>query len=162
MPDDLVNELIADRFRAEDRPEHFVLDGYPRTLAQAVAFDQVLRQQFLDLTAVVVLLVDDEEMVGRLSGRWNCPKCKATFHTVNNPPRVSGSCDDCGTPLVQRDDDRAETVRERLRIYHRQTVELIPHYRAQGWVREVCGQGDIEQIYGTILQVLNQQAGPPC
>src|SRR5262249_48122143 len=85
VPDDLVNELVAERFRREDRPERFVMDGYPRTLAQAASFDQVLRQQFLDLTAVVLLVVDDEEIIRRVSGRWSCPKpqCKRTYHLVN-------------------------------------------------------------------------------
>jgi adenylate kinase len=164
VPDDLVNELVADRFRREDRPERFVMDGYPRTLAQAASFDQVLRQQFLNLTAVVLLVVDDEQLIDRLSGRWNCPRvgCKATYHTRSSPPRAPGLCDECGTPLVQRADDREETVRERLRVYHRDTVELIPYYRSQGLVREVSGQGDIEQIYANLVQVLNGQAGPPC
>src|SRR6266852_4530802 len=92
VPDDLVNELVADRFRRPDRPERFVLDGYPRTLAQAASFDQVLRQQFLDLTAVLVFRVRDEEIVRRLSGRWTCPNCKATYHTVHKPPRTAGVC----------------------------------------------------------------------
>src|SRR5216684_8508887 len=88
VPDELVNEVISDLFRREDRPEHFVIDGYPRTVAQAVSFDQTLRQQSLDLTAVLFLQVDDEEIVRRMSGRWSCPKCKSTYHLVSNPPRV--------------------------------------------------------------------------
>jgi adenylate kinase len=161
VPDDLVNELVADRFRREDRPERFVLDGYPRTLAQAASFDQVLRQQFLDLNGVVVLRVPDDEIVRRLSGRWSCPVCKATYHTVNKPPRVPGVCDECGAKLVQRPDDREDTIRQRLRIYHQNTEELIPYYQAKGLVREVPGEGPIEQIYSHLLRVLNQ-AGPRC
>src|SRR5438132_3087505 len=104
VPDDLVNEIVAEYFRKDNRPERFVMDGYPRTLAQAASFDQVLRQQFLDLTAVLLLTVSDEEIVGRLAYRWSCPKpgCKATYHTMKNPPRAAGVCDDCGTPLIQR------------------------------------------------------------
>jgi adenylate kinase len=154
VPDDLINEVVAERFHRDDRPEHFVLDGYPRTLAQAASFDQVLRQQFLDLSAVVVLIVDDEEIVRRLTGRWNCPRCKATFHTTAKPPKVGGVCDECGTVLTQREDDKDATVRERLRIYHRNTEELIPHYRAQGLLREVSGNGKIETVYADILQAL--------
>jgi adenylate kinase len=161
VPDDLVNELVADRFRREDRPEHFVMDGYPRTLAQAGSFDQVLRQQFLDVTAVVVLQVDDDEIVRRLSGRWSCPVCKATYHTTLKPPRVAGRCDECGNALAQREDDREETIRRRLRIYHQNTADLIAHYRARGLVREVAGAGDVESISRNIVQV-SQQAGPPC
>jgi adenylate kinase len=154
VPDDLVNELVADRFRRDDRPEAFVMDGYPRTLAQAGSFDQALRQQFLGLDAVVVLHVDDDEIVRRLSGRWSCPHCKATYHTISKPPRKPGICDVCGHALVQREDDKEGTIRERLKVYHQNTTELIPHYQAQGLLREVAGQGDIETIYGNIVHVL--------
>jgi len=164
VPDDLVNDLIAERFRRTDRPERFVLDGYPRTLAQAASFDQVMRQEFLNLTGVLLLTVADEEIVHRLSGRWSCPKsgCKATFHTVNNPPKVAGVCDDCGTALVQRDDDREDTVRARLVVYRRDTVELIPHYRQQGLLLEVPGEGQIETVYNKMVEALKTREGSPC
>jgi adenylate kinase len=157
VPDDLVNDLVADRFRGSDRPTKFVMDGYPRTLAQARAFDDVLEGSKLDLTAVVLLDVNDVEIVRRLSGRWSCPKpgCKATYHTVSNPPRLAGVCDRCGSTLVQRDDDKEETVKERLRVYHADTAELIPYYRQRGLIREVPGQGNIEEIYANILRVLH-------
>ncbi len=156
VPDDLVNELVAERFLREDRPECFVMDGYPRTLAQAASFDQVLRQQFLDLTAVVLLSVDDEEIVRRIGGRWSCPQCKAAYQTHANPPRVAGICDVCGSKLEQRPDDRAETVRERLRVYYENTAPLISYYRAQGLLHEVPALGAIEDIYANIVHVLNQ------
>jgi adenylate kinase len=164
VPDDVVNELIAERFRRADRPERFVLDGYPRTLAQAASLDQVLRQEFLDLTGVILFRVEDEEIVRRLSGRWSCPKagCMATYHTENNPPRVPGICDDCGTALVQRADDLAETVRARLIVYHQNRVELIPYYRNQGLLHEVSGTGEIEEVYTNIMKALNLQAGSSC
>ena len=161
VPDDLVNELVADRFRRDDRPERFVLDGYPRTRAQAASFDSVLRQQHLDLTAVVLLRVDDDEIVRRLSGRWSCPNCKATYHTTLKPPRVPGVCDVCGHALIQREDDREATIRERLRVYHHNTEEMIDHYRALGLIREVDGVGDIETIYRNIVQAA-EQTGPSC
>jgi adenylate kinase len=156
VPDDLVNDLVADRFRREDGPKRFVMDGYPRTLAQAQAFAAVLDEQKLDLNAVILLNVDDAEIIRRLSGRWSCPEpgCKATYHTVSNPPRVPGICDRCGTRLVQRDDDREETVTQRLRVYHEDTEELVPYYRQRGLIREVAGHGDIEEIYANILRVL--------
>lgn len=160
-PDDLVNELVADRFRRDDRPERFVLDGYPRTLAQAASFDQVLRQQFLDLSAVLLLRVDDEEIVQRLSGRWTCPKCKATYHTIHKPPRRPGFCDECGTALGQRADDREDTIRERLQVYHHNTEGMIPFYAAKGVLRELQGAGPIEEIFAKMMKALNQ-AGPSC
>jgi adenylate kinase len=154
VPDDLVNEFVAEHFRRDDRPDRFVMDGYPRTLAQAVSFDQVLRQQFLDLTAVLLFLVDDQEIIARMTGRWSCPQCKATYHLVYHPPQKPGICDVCGTKLIQRADDREETVRERLKVYHASTAELIPYYQSQRLLREVSGVGDIEQIYAHILQIL--------
>jgi adenylate kinase len=156
VPDDLVNELVADRFRRDDRPERFVMDGYPRTLAQSASFDQVLRQQFLDLKAVVLLRVEDDEIIRRLSGRWSCPNatCRSTYHVTKKPPRVPGICDVCGSTLVQREDDRESTIRQRLRVYQQNTAELIPHYRAQGLLHEVEGQGGIEEIYAHVTRIL--------
>jgi adenylate kinase len=154
VPDGLVNDLVAERFQRQDRPERFVLDGYPRTLAQAASFDQVLRQQFLDLTAVVLLVVPDEEVVRRLTGRRSCPRCQATYHVVYKPPRNPGVCDECGAALIQRADDQEETVRERLRVYAANTAELIPYYREQGLLREVDGQGGIEQVYARMVRAL--------
>jgi adenylate kinase len=164
VPDDLVNELIAERFDRADRPGRFVLDGYPRTRSQAEAFDKVLRRYKLKLDAAVLIQVDDEEIVRRLAGRWSCPKsgCKATYHTESNPPKVTGACDRCGTALVQRADDRPETVRNRLVVYHKNTQQLIPYYRAQGLLREADGTGAIEEVYANIMKALNPQAGKPC
>jgi adenylate kinase len=161
-PDDLVNDLVAERFRRDDRPERFVMDGYPRTLAQAAAFDAVLREQFLDLTAVILLNVDDDELVRRISGRRSCPNCKAIYHIENKPPKVADECDLCGHKLVHRSDDKPETVRARLGVYHKDTAELIPHYRAQGLLCEVNGMGSIESVYANLLKVLNAKAGPSC
>ena len=156
VPDDLVNDIIAERFERPDRPERFVLDGYPRTLAQAQALDALMARHKLPLTAVVLLNVSDEEIVRRLSGRWSCPKpgCMATYHTTRNPPKVPGVCDRCGTKLVQREDDKEETVRARLVVYHENIREIMPHYRQQGLLREVSGVGEIEQIYQAIMAEL--------
>jgi adenylate kinase len=162
VPDDLVNELMAERFRRKDRPENFVMDGYPRTVAQAAAFDQVLRQQFLTLDAVVLLLVEDEEIIRRLAGRWSCPfpGCQRTYHTIHKPPKRPGFCDADGTLLIQREDDKEATIRQRLQVYHGNIAQLIPHYRAQGLLREVNGQGPIEKVHQQIMQVLRLQVGP--
>ena len=158
VPDDLVNEMVADRFRRDDRPENFVMDGYPRTLAQAASFDQVLRQQFLDLDCVVVLLVPDEEIVRRLSGRRFCPKCQATYHILFKPPKTAGICDECGSTLVQREDDKEATVRKRLQIYHQNNVDLLTHYRNQKLMREVDGAVPIELVFAKIVEVCKMQA----
>ncbi len=156
VPDELVNDIIAERFGRPDRPVRFVLDGYPRTVTQARSFDAVAHKQQLDLTGVVLITVGDEEIVKRLSGRWSCPKtgCMATYHTEMNAPKVAGICDRCETRLVQRDDDKETTVRARLVVYHQNTETLIPHYRERGLLREVHGEGDIEQVYQAIVAAL--------
>jgi adenylate kinase len=154
VPDTLVNDLVADRFRRDDRPEQFVLDGYPRTLAQAAALDQVLRQQFLDLSAVVQLLVNDEEIVHRLGGRRFCPRCQATYHLSFKPPRTEGICDQCGSPLAQRDDDKEETIRKRLKVYHQTTEAVVNYYQNQGLLRNVEGEGEIQEVSGRIVSAL--------
>src|SRR5262249_16377237 len=120
VPSDLVNDMVKDRFAGEPRPECFILDGYPRTVAQAHSLDQILRQQFLNLHAVVDLVVPDEVLVRRISGRRICtnPTCQTGFHIFAKPPRVPGVCDVCGSPLTQREDDHEATVRERLAVYH--------------------------------------------
>jgi adenylate kinase len=155
VPDDLVNELVNDCFRRPDRPDQFVMDGYPRTLAQAHSFDVVLRQQHLSLDRVVFVSVPDEAIVVRMSGRWSCPRDKRTYHVINNPPPRPGYCE-CGEALLQRPDDKEETVRERLRQYHQNTVDLIPYYKGQGLLREVTGEGGIEEVYKRIERVLDQ------
>jgi adenylate kinase len=164
VPDDLVNDVIAERFRNGHPPECFVLDGYPRTLAQAQAFDSVLRQQYLDINAVIFMDVSDEEIIARVSERWSCPKpgCKATYHTQSKPPKVPGICDYCGTKLIQREDDRPETVKARLVVYHDNMEALLGHYRAQGLLHAVPGHGPIEEVYANIMKVLNGQAGRKC
>jgi adenylate kinase len=153
-PDDLVNEMVKDRFTSDHRPENFVLDGYPRTVAQAASLDQLLRQQFLALDAAVLLEVNHDEIVNRLKHRWSCPKCKATYHAVSKPPKKAGVCDECGSVLVQREDDKEDTIRQRLQIYDQTYAPLIAHYETQGLLRRVQGTGDIETIYNNIVKVL--------
>ncbi len=121
VPDEMVNDLVAEHICRPGRPDRFVMDGYPRTLSQAQAFDRLLAEQGLRLSAVVRLLVDDEEIIKRTGKRWSCPKpgCMATYHEDSNPPKVPGICDKCGTALIQRTDDKPETVRTRLVVHHR-------------------------------------------
>lgn len=160
VPDELVNDLMREHFRRPGRSDRFVMDGYPRTLAQARVFDAILAEQKLKLTGVLLLVVSDDAIIQRLSGRWSCPGpgCKATYHTESNPPQLVGVCNDCGTPLVQREDDHAATVQARLVVYHRDTAELIPFYRQRGLLREVDGHGEIEEVYNRLLTVLEPRA----
>jgi adenylate kinase len=156
VADDLVNEMVADVFRQQDAPTKFVLDGYPRSLAQAASLDALLRQQHLNVDRVVVLRVEDEEIVRRLSGRWICPVCHTSYHVVNNPPKNPGVCDSDGTPLEQRPDDREETVRKRLKLFHEYTENVLPFYRDLDLVRDIPGEGEIETVYQRILQAVIQ------
>jgi adenylate kinase len=159
VPDEIVNEIVNSRFRAKDRPDSFIMDGYPRNVPQAVSFDNVLAQTGLDLNAVVFLRVAEEEIVRRLGGRWNCPNpnCGATFHLQSNPPKQPGICDVCGSRLMQRDDDKPETIAKRLQIFHDLYDALAKHYRVRGLLIEVAGVGDIETIYRNIEQALGRK-----
>jgi adenylate kinase len=159
VPDDIVNHIVFSRFAGQDRPTRFVMDGYPRNITQAQAFDRMMQRHGLDLSAVMFLAVDDQEIVSRISARWNCPNsaCQATYNTLSKPPKKDLVCDECGTPLVQREDDKAETVRQRLAIFHRLTDDLIAHYRKQELVIDVPGVGGIETIYQSILAALQQR-----
>jgi adenylate kinase len=159
VPDDIVNHIVFSRFAGADRPTRFVMDGYPRNIAQAQAFDRMLQRHSLDLQAVLFLAVADQEIISRISARWNCPnpKCQATYNTLSKPSKNDLVCDECGTPLVQREDDKAETVRERLAIFHRLTDDLLAYYRKQGLAIDVPGVGDIETIYQNIVAALKQR-----
>ena len=162
VPDDLVNEIVNARFRGKEKPIRFVMDGYPRTLVQALSFDEVLREQNLELDAAIFLKVEDEEIVRRNSARWTCinPECRATYNTVTKPPSLSGRCDLCQQLLYQRDDDKPETIRNRLQIFHKQHDAIIEHYAKKGLLVEVPGVGDIAAIYDNIVEGLKSHAAP--
>ena len=156
VPDELVNEIIRALFRGKDSPKQFIMDGYPRTIAQASFFDQLLREQGLDLDGVIFLEVPDEEVTQRLSGRRICPNatCAASYHITLKPPRQTDVCDLCGTRLVHRDDDKPETIAKRLQIYHAVYDELVEQYRRSGLLKDIPGVGEIETVYDRIVKAL--------
>jgi adenylate kinase len=156
VPDPTVNEVVAELFRGPARPERFVTDGYPRTYAQAVAFDALLRQQHLTLDAVLNLSIPDDEVVRRIGGRRCCsnPACGVCFHATARPPQVPGRCDACGSPLVVREDDKEETIRRRLGEFHKNTDALLDHYRRQHLVRDVDATQAPDTIFRDILTAL--------
>ncbi len=158
--DTIVNDVVAELFRGPNRPERFVMDGYPRTYAQAIAFDALLAQQYLKLDAVINLTISDNDVVGRISGRWCCtkPECGVCFHLTARPPKVAGKCDKCGWALGQRADDKEETVRRRLTEVHNNIDPLLEHYERQGLVRNVSALDDVETIYTNIVRALPQPA----
>ncbi|HVL13161.1 MAG TPA: nucleoside monophosphate kinase [Gemmata sp.] len=159
VPDPEVNDVVAELFRSDRRPDCFVMDGYPRTYSQAIAFDALLRQQFLALDAVVNLTIPDDDVVKRISGRRCCsnPACGVCFNVHYKPPRDPMKCDKCGSPLVLRDDDKEETVRRRLGEFHKNTNALIEHYRKQNLVRDVSATDAPETIYQNIVKAIRAE-----
>ena len=146
VPDGLMGDLIADRLARKDASAGFILDGFPRTLEQVSILDGVLGRLGLSLDKVLMLVVPEGEIVRRLSGRRTCPSCGAVFHLDSRPPAVSGICDVCGTPLVQRPDDTERVIRERMKIYSAQTLPVANAYRDKGLLVEVDGFGEVDAV----------------
>jgi adenylate kinase len=137
VPDAVVIGLIEERTREADSKGGFILDGFPRTIPQAEALDGMLAKQSRKVDRAVLFDVADSELVSRLSGRRTCPKCNSVFHVETQPPKKADVCDKCGSSLVQRDDDKAETIKNRLSVYHAQTSPLIDFYRKQSKLRTI-------------------------
>jgi adenylate kinase len=154
VPDKLVAALVAERLTRDDCRKGFVLDGFPRTLAQAEALESIMEQAGESLDRGIYLEVAEEEMVSRLSGRRSCPGCGKTYHLIFDPPQVAGRCDSCGTDLVQREDDREDTVRARLRTYLEETSPLIDYYQRKGILITLPGVGEIDQVYQSLVASL--------
>ena len=156
VPDDLVIGLIAERIDAETKGDGFILDGFPRTIAQAEALDRLFAERGKKVDRVIVMEVDDEALVERIAGRFACGFCGEGYHDVYKLPKVEGICDRCGSVgFVRRKDDNEEVVRARLKAYHAQTEPLIDYYTRQGKVRAVDGMADIETVAREIGQALD-------
>jgi adenylate kinase len=156
VPDDLVIGLIAERIDAKTKGDGFILDGFPRTIAQAEALDRLFAERGKKLDRVIVMEVDDEALVERIAGRFACANCGEGYHDLYKLPKVEGVCDRCGaTQFVRRKDDNEEVVRARLKAYHAQTEPLIDYYSKQGKVRTVDGMADIETVAGEIGEALD-------
>jgi adenylate kinase len=151
VPDSLVIGMIDHCLRGDGVASSFMLDGFPRTVAQAEALDGTLQGRHAPLEHVVSLAVPREELVRRLSGRRTCLQCGAMFHLAFDPPRQAGVCDRCGGTLYQRDDDREETIRARLDVYDRSTAPLENFYRARGLLREIDGTGSAADVLDRVL-----------
>lgn len=154
VPDSLVVDLVIDRIHEDDCKDGYILDGFPRTIPQAEALDEALEKEGESIDAAVDIEVPDENIVKRMSGRRACLKCGATYHIVYNPPRTEGKCDNCGSDLVQRDDDKPETVQNRLSVYHKETQPLIDYYQKKGLVRVIDGTKDLDAVFAEIQSVL--------
>ena len=156
VPDSLTLELIMDRFSEPDCEYGYVLDGFPRTLAQAEALTKSLADKGEKMDAAIDVDVPDERIVTRMSGRRACLKCGGTFHVKYNPPKTEGICDLCGGELTIRDDDKPETVQKRLQVYHNQTQPLIEYYGKEGILKTVDGTKDVDKVFADILDALKK------
>jgi len=151
VPDELVIEMTAKRLKEKDARKGFILDGFPRTLAQANALEDLT-----EIDVVVNLFLDPEDLVKRSTGRQVCPNCEAVYHVLTNPPRKTNVCDKCGSDLVQREDDKEEVVRTRITTYEDLTEPLCMYYKEKALLRDVYASGHIEEIFERILEALRR------
>lgn len=156
VPDELTIEIVWDRLDQEDCKNGFLLDGFPRTIPQAEALDEGLAKRGLKLDRVLNIDVDKDSLVKRLSGRRVCPNCGASYHIDNNPPEVEGICDVCQTPVIQREDDKEQTVLDRIKVYDSQTKPLVDFYNKQDLVFTVDGTLPIDEITNKLVTELKK------
>ena len=156
VPDEVTIAMVADRLQEDDAQTGFLLDGFPRNVPQAETLKKMLTEWDTRLDLVLELVVDDDEVVRRLSGRRTCRKCGHVWHVLFDPPSRSEHCDDCGGELFQRDDDREETIRHRLDVYQQQTQPLITFYADEGILLGVDATGPVEEITDRALSALRR------
>ena len=155
VPDEVIIGLMRERLAQREAAKGFIVDGFPRTIAQAEALARLLKDAGQALEAVIFFDVSEEELLRRLTGRRVCRQCQTTYHLVSAPPQKPGVCDRCGGELYQREDDRAETVRRRLEVFARQTAPLLDYYRQRNLLTTVAGEGPIDSI----RQAIRRAAG---
>jgi adenylate kinase len=158
VPDTVIVDLVAERLKEKDCEPGFVLDGFPRTIAQAESLDEMLERMGRSLNCVLSVQVPERVIIERLAGRRTCKKCGALAHVVFDPPKTAGICDRCGGELYQRDDDKQETIARRLRVYEEQTAPLIQYYRRRGLLKEIDGVGDVDVIRARVMRALGDLA----
>jgi adenylate kinase len=155
VPDDLMIGMIAERTALPDCRSGFILDGFPRTVPQARALDEMLAKRGLELDHVIEIVVDEAALVDRLSGRFSCQRCGASYHERHHRPRIEGVCDVCGArEFIHRADDSPEAVKARFAVYRRQTAPLLPYYRARGILRSVDGNAEMDAVTRRIEAIL--------
>jgi len=160
VPDELTVAMLLERIAQPDCAQGVIFDGFPRTLGQAEALDKAFAKQGKQIDKVVYIKVPDEELMGRLGGRWICRSCQTPYHEIAAPPKVKGKCDKCGGELYQRADDQPATIKNRLQVFHAQTSPLIEYYKKTGKLTEVNGTGAVDEIRKNIIGVLKKGASP--
>ncbi len=154
VPDDLTVKILLYRVAEDDCKNGYVLDGFPRTIPQAEVLDKALEKLGEQIDYAIDVEVPDEVIVNRMGGRRACPKCGATYHIENVPPKKEGICDVCGAELILRDDDKPETVAKRLKVYHEQTEALLDFYKKKGILKEIDGTIGLENVFNKIVAIL--------
>jgi adenylate kinase len=158
VPDDLVVRLIEERLGQPDAAKGFILDGFPRALSQAEALREMLERNHQKIDRVLALIVPDQEIIKRISGRRTCKNCGAMYHTIFDPPRNVGLCNKCNSELYQRDDDAEDTVKMRLEVYDTQTRPLLSHYQDQGLLRRIDGIGSLGDVQARIKAAIQEDS----
>ncbi len=156
VPDELTVKILLDRVAQDDCKNGYVLDGFPRTIPQAEVLDKALSELGDAIDYAINVDVPDENIINRMSGRRACVNCGATYHVVHIPPKTEGKCDRCGNDLILRDDDKPETVKNRLDVYHKQTQPLIDFYEAKGVLKAVDGTVDMQDVFKAIVSILGE------
>ncbi|MDY6306414.1 MAG: adenylate kinase [Oribacterium sp.] len=154
VPDEVTIGMLLDRIAEEDCKDGYVLDGFPRTIPQAESLTKALAEKGEKLDYAIDIEVPDDNIVKRMSGRRACPKCGATYHIVYAAPKVPNVCDNCGSELIIRSDDKPETVQDRLSVYHKQTEPLIAYYKEEGILRTVDGTQDLPKVFEDVVKIL--------
>lgn len=156
VPDEVTIGMLLDRIAQDDCKNGYVLDGFPRTIPQAESLTEALKSQGDKIDFALNIDVPDEAIIERMSGRRACPKCGATYHIVYAAPKTENICDKCGTDLIIRSDDKPETVKDRLNVYHQQTEPLIAYYKAAGVLREVNGTQELPKVFEDVVAILSE------
>jgi adenylate kinase len=156
VPDDITCNMVRDRFGKQDAKEGFILDGFPRTIPQAEELDKILKSMNKKIDYCILVEADDDKIVHRMTGRRVCKNCGEIYHTVTLKPKKDGICDKCGSELIQRDDDKEEVVKDRLKVYHESTAPLIDYYKKQNLVHSVDGFASVDEVVKQALNIIGK------
>jgi len=157
VPDEIINGIVEEELKKDVYKKGFILGGYPRTMNQVNFLRKLLKKRKIRLDTVINLVVGEEEIIRRLSSRRMCSSCQSIFNLVFNPPKKNGVCDNCGGKLMQRDDDKENVVKERLKVYEKQTHDVLKHYKKEGMLNDVDGEQDAEKVFVDIKHILDNK-----